>query len=118
MIRRQPRSTRTDTLFPYTTLFRSQNDVLDGGLGADRLISGTGADLFVFRPGEVAGDSLVDFDAAAGDRMEFRDFGSGARLEHISGDQWSVVHAGGEETFTINGPVPTDRKSTRLNSSH
>src|SRR3546814_2578226 len=25
MIRRQPRSTRTDTLFPYTTLFRSSN---------------------------------------------------------------------------------------------
>src|SRR3546814_3753027 len=26
MIRRPPRSTRTDTLFPYTTLFRSQED--------------------------------------------------------------------------------------------
>src|SRR3546814_3226878 len=26
MIRRTPRSTRTDTLFPYTTLFRSRND--------------------------------------------------------------------------------------------
>src|SRR3546814_10069553 len=26
MIRRPPRSTRTDTLFPYTTLFRSNND--------------------------------------------------------------------------------------------
>src|SRR3546814_14209402 len=26
MIRRQPRSTRTDTLFPYTTLFRSSHD--------------------------------------------------------------------------------------------
>src|SRR3546814_8032979 len=26
MIRRPPRSTRTDTLFPYTTLFRSQDD--------------------------------------------------------------------------------------------
>src|SRR3546814_3702342 len=26
MIRRPPRSTRTDTLFPYTTLFRSQVD--------------------------------------------------------------------------------------------
>src|SRR3546814_2543956 len=25
MIRRPPRSTRTDTLFPYTTLFRSRN---------------------------------------------------------------------------------------------
>src|SRR3546814_16181129 len=34
MIRRPPRSTRTDTLFPYTTLFRSGNNapliVLDG----------------------------------------------------------------------------------------
>src|SRR3546814_4137217 len=30
MIRRPPRSTRTDTLFPYTTLFRSGN--ADGGL--------------------------------------------------------------------------------------
>src|SRR3546814_19451579 len=30
MIRRPPRSTRTDTLFPYTTLFRS------GHLGAQR----------------------------------------------------------------------------------
>src|SRR3546814_20699380 len=27
MIRRPPRSTRTDTLFPYTTLFRSQRHV-------------------------------------------------------------------------------------------
>src|SRR3546814_20071819 len=31
MIRRPPRSTRTDTLFPYTTLFRSQA----GATGAD-----------------------------------------------------------------------------------
>src|SRR3546814_14371749 len=31
MIRRPPRSTRTDTLFPYTTLFRSQ------GVGAQGL---------------------------------------------------------------------------------
>src|SRR3546814_578839 len=28
MIRRPPRSTRTDTLFPYTTLFRSANAVI------------------------------------------------------------------------------------------
>src|SRR3546814_8292900 len=27
MIRRPPRSTRTDTLFPYTTLFRSANQI-------------------------------------------------------------------------------------------
>src|SRR3546814_11818078 len=30
MIRRPPRSTRTDTLFPYTTLFRSLRDPRDG----------------------------------------------------------------------------------------
>src|SRR3546814_7094456 len=31
MIRRPPRSTRTDTLFPYTTLFRSARDLGDCG---------------------------------------------------------------------------------------
>src|SRR3546814_5524360 len=30
MIRRPPRSTRTDTLFPYTTLFRSHQDGTQG----------------------------------------------------------------------------------------
>src|SRR3546814_5624706 len=33
MIRRPPRSTRTDTLFPYTTLFRSVS-IARNGLGA------------------------------------------------------------------------------------
>src|SRR3546814_19145636 len=46
MIRRPPRSTRTDTLFPYTTLFRSRitrtpyihvRDVTQTGSGFDRL---------------------------------------------------------------------------------
>src|SRR3546814_16662865 len=31
MIRRPPRSTRTDTLFPYTTLFRSRDGIGDDG---------------------------------------------------------------------------------------
>src|SRR3546814_19282064 len=39
MIRRPPKSTRTDTLFPYTTLFRSTDD----GRGAPRIRSGAGA---------------------------------------------------------------------------
>src|SRR3546814_13382162 len=55
MIRRPPRSTRTDTLFPYTTLFRSPGRALldrpdgdprlaDGGPGAGdtRLLGGNG----------------------------------------------------------------------------
>src|SRR3546814_13510579 len=41
MIRRPPRSTRTDTLFPYTTLFRSRGSV-DGACGGTRLGPPTG----------------------------------------------------------------------------
>src|SRR3546814_2159098 len=43
MIRRPPRSTRTDTLFPYTTLFRSPNGVIahspDGQFDVDELLA-------------------------------------------------------------------------------
>src|SRR3546814_3268282 len=40
MIRRPPRSTRTDTLFPYTTLFRSiTNAGVGSGLDLETLIS-------------------------------------------------------------------------------
>src|SRR3546814_20656241 len=35
MIRRPPRSTRTDTLFPYTTLFRSGDNIGDTFLETD-----------------------------------------------------------------------------------
>src|SRR3546814_6545070 len=39
-IRRPPRSTRTDTLFPYTTLFRSQRSHPDYRTGCERLGQG------------------------------------------------------------------------------
>src|SRR3546814_4974960 len=39
MIRRPPRSTRTDTLFPYTTLFRSLEHARAGVEIAERLSS-------------------------------------------------------------------------------
>src|SRR3546814_18487617 len=38
MIRRPPRSTRTDTLFPYTTLFRSPALIIDSTLGVAALL--------------------------------------------------------------------------------
>src|SRR3546814_18379947 len=39
MIRRPPRSTRTDTIFPYTTLFRSVDEVHElAGLAEDAKI--------------------------------------------------------------------------------
>src|SRR3546814_2909337 len=37
MIRRPPRSTRTDTLFPYTTLFRSQVTIVNR---SDKILRG------------------------------------------------------------------------------
>src|SRR3546814_13037135 len=49
MIRRPPRSTRTDTLFPYTTLFRSRRD----GHGV------AGHLVVAVAPGEDVGDDLV-----------------------------------------------------------
>src|SRR3546814_11346988 len=36
MIRRPPRSTRTDTLFPYTTLFRSNDGTTDASVETER----------------------------------------------------------------------------------
>src|SRR3546814_7984915 len=46
MIRRQPRSTRTDTLFPYTTLFRS---VPRKGFGGMRVFVGHAIDAHQMR---------------------------------------------------------------------
>src|SRR3546814_16866983 len=53
MIRRPPRSTRTDTLFPYTTLFRSTRAVQTGlaGVEADDVLV-----IFAAGPGQTAAD--------------------------------------------------------------
>src|SRR3546814_6812772 len=40
MIRRPPRSTRTDTLFPYTTLFRSLHDYIELAEGRSVRLAG------------------------------------------------------------------------------
>src|SRR3546814_5336594 len=63
MIRRPPRSTRTDTLFPYTTLFRSIQRSL-GALGATAIvIIGMG---FLFKADDISRLGLaVTFGAAA-----------------------------------------------------
>src|SRR3546814_2686213 len=41
MIRRPPRSTRTDTLFPYTTLFRSLVASTEGGMDIEDVAPNT-----------------------------------------------------------------------------
>src|SRR3546814_19535378 len=70
MIRRPPRSTRTDTLFPYTTLFRSSDQVLGTAvhglahLGAEAPAAernGLAGDRLPIKPGRAfRGDLLLD----------------------------------------------------------
>src|SRR3546814_5768037 len=104
MIRRPPRSTRTDTLFPYTTLFRS--DRAGGQLHA------------------VADDVVLegqDVERVLGlQRLE-------AALRHREGILAELHLAGVVELEhrEIDDPAEAegvllqkDRKSTRLNSSH
>src|SRR3546814_5196144 len=57
MIRRPPRSTRTDTLFPYTTLFRSKRAAVPAVLPGD----GLGRHHAARRRGSTAGSGQEHF---------------------------------------------------------
>src|SRR3546814_13453089 len=102
MKRRPPRSTRTDTLFPYTTLFRSH---LPG---------------FLPDPAHYIG--LFDIFALSSDSEQFPI----SLVEAMAADLPIVATAVGDipvMVSTDNRPLiverdDEDRKSTRLNSSH
>src|SRR3546814_12456950 len=98
MRRRPPRSTRTDTLFPYTTLFRSLIDIL---------VEATVA--YLGRQIEAGAEVVQLFDTWAGvlPEAEFRRF----CLEPVR-----RIIAAVKEKYP--GVQVIDRKSTRLNSSH
>src|SRR3546814_19293820 len=61
MIRRPPRSTRTDTLFPYTTLFRSPH-LLRPGVGRHRQRAGGDA-ISTWKPTLLSGRTRCDTNA-------------------------------------------------------
>src|SRR3546814_13719448 len=99
MIRRPPRSTSTDTLFPYTTLFRSRHPApthqqADFSHHRGQQDQGVGDD-----ENEVVEQPAVGDEAA----------GSGDLP-----DEQPSRHALGILVL----PLGIDRKSTRLNSSH
>src|SRR3546814_7369277 len=124
MIRRPPRSTRTDTLFPYTTLFRSEIE--------QRLcLRARHAGL------EEARDRLVVFHPVAREEGGEREFGknhqprtTAVRLAQQRDQAFDDSGAGigemdraelgdGEAEWTLQAAhAGLDRKSTRLNSSH
>src|SRR3546814_9136319 len=96
MRRRPPRSTRTDTLFPYTTLFRSQVD--DGH--ADRVPGAVqpAADV------ALAADLVFrrDRDRAAGDQA-----GLGGGAAHVEGEQVRPAERSEEHTSELQSLMRT-----------
>src|SRR3546814_9911040 len=130
MIRRPPRSTRTDTLFPYTTLFRSTTlqilDVINPFKGYTKL-----------RTEEV--QLRADFDRVRGvigyyDEKLNEPYALASQTVQYIAALGGSVPAGGfsesdastragfaEVTFDATDQLSLtagDRKSTRLNSSH
>src|SRR3546814_16293885 len=91
MIRRPPRSTRTDTLFPYTTLFRSADGIV--GPGRRQRRGGGHGSANLGREG-------------------------GIPWRGIRAGRLAVEHCRPLDEVEAAGLRQRDRKSTRLNSSH
>src|SRR3546814_19360190 len=111
MIRHPPRSTRTYTLFPYTTLFRSEDsDTLTALIRSLTLVE-TGTDRFqtalpVEKWQRLFGGEIFAQALTAASHTVAAD-----RIPHsIHGH---FLRPGRPEV-----PIALDRKSTRLNSSH
>src|SRR3546814_15220604 len=101
MIRRPPRSTRTDTLFPDTTLFRSEGEFSDAEyhdtLREELLAAGF--------PDDEVGNAFAWLDGLAEQRQLPLVFGPYRSTRIYTRDEIAKIST-------------EDRKSTRLNSSH
>src|SRR3546814_12726585 len=98
MIRRPPRSTRTDTLFPYTTLFRSDHVQVDPAVRG-------GPDLGHVHVPELVGPAHPEEPRPP------------APIQGPGRLQQRVLAHDPLRPFAVHH-LAQDRKSTRLNSSH
>src|SRR3546814_20757140 len=121
MIRRPPRSTRTDTLFPYTTLFRSNGNVSGIFVEGNDVTERAEAEQ-ALRENEqrlrfldaLAKETARSVDADAILTITTRMLG-----EHLGLSSCAYADMDPDQDgFTIRGDWAADRKSTRLNSSH
>src|SRR3546814_5983047 len=115
MFRRPPGSTRTDTLFPYTTLFRSHLAGLPAEAAVDALrhvdVVARGA------PAAVAARLSLDDDALRrADRLA--ELAGNAPLLAVGIAAQRVLAAEARAEQPLIAGVVKDRKSQRLNSSH
>src|SRR3546814_18653966 len=110
MIRRPPRSTRTDTLFPYTTLFRSRCPdapmIMIVGAAGDRDTRAFGNEHGLVRAlprrDKIAG---IDPRGCHGLAVDLRTAARGDRKSVVLGRRVAVrVDHGGRRTKTTNTP--------------
>src|SRR3546814_5190266 len=122
MIRRPPRSTRTDTLFPYTTLFRSlavslsAASAIPAATAAISAATAAAARLrdrnhraVVVLEADIDAHAFPEPEGQVGDAQALGHFLVEALLDLLC---LTLVRFGGK------AGVRADRKSTRLNSSH
>src|SRR3546814_6329567 len=94
MIRRPPRSTRTDTLFPYTTLFRSYHAAKE----RQGQVEATIADI----EDKLSRAQIIDPKTLSGDKIVF-----GATVTLLDEDDKPI-------TYQIVGQAEADAKSGRI----
>src|SRR3546814_4230091 len=117
MIRRPPRSTRTDTLFPYTTLFRSKYALKElKAFVIGKVDMTADGSAFIVPEDELEDDIYIAprklRQALHGDRVKVHTYEK-RRGKRREGEVVEILErARTEFTGTI------DRKSTSLNSSH
>src|SRR3546814_3365752 len=113
MIRRPPRSTRTDTLFPYTTLFRSLVVASKTFTTTETMLNAQSALAWFSENG--VGDPYGRVIAVTASPEKAIEFGIDETrilpFAETVGGRYSLWSA-------IGFPAALDRKSTRLNSSH
>src|SRR3546814_3282642 len=133
MIRRPPIHTRTDTLFPYTTLFRSHGiDLTKRQIAMDQngdfslnLTPETAAQMWRAglinqdQLGAVANGGSARFSFAHNDLLISRSTGFQRSARSDTSTRFEAGKQAGTDTNEhFFGSCTEDRKSTRLNSSH
>src|SRR3546814_18442975 len=106
MIQRPPRSTRTDTLFPYTTLFRSVVEVLGKPSFAFRFQNRTGED--VAGGLHIGTADFADARCKFGSEVHKRSAFQARPLQHQMGVGPNGNEADGQDSLGV-GPMPRRR---------